>query len=79
MSAREEQAQYIEDQTEGFDLYPRKGAWKQKLAGHRPGQRGLHQRRNDPDAMDVNLAHVGNMTDEKKKKLAAEGRCFFCK
>jgi hypothetical protein len=29
--------------------------------------------------MDVDLAEVGRMSDEERKKLCTEGRCFFCK
>jgi hypothetical protein len=29
--------------------------------------------------MDVDLAEVGRMSDDERKKLRTEGRCFFCK
>jgi hypothetical protein len=44
--------------------------WRQALGG---------RRQRDPNAMDVDLAEVRRMSDEERKKLRTEGRCFFCK
>ena len=72
-AAQAEQAQWIEDQAEGFNLYGPKRAWKQNLSQRRYGPKGGPPRHRDPDAMDVDLTRVGQMMDKKKKKLAAEG------
>jgi hypothetical protein len=44
--------------------------WRQALGG---------RRQRDPNAMDVDLAEIGRMSDDERKKLRTEGRCFFCK
>lgn len=51
----------------------RQDKWKNALRGKSsPKQR-------DPDAMDVDNVRLGPLTDEERKKLSAEGRCFRCR
>jgi len=51
----------------------RQDRWKNALRGKSsPKQR-------DPDAMDVDNVRLGPLTDEERKKLSAEGRCFRCR
>jgi hypothetical protein len=49
---------------------------------HRFGQRGQGggSSSHDPNAMDVDAISTWNsLSEEEKKRLMAEGRCFFCK
>jgi Retrotransposon gag protein/Zinc knuckle len=49
---------------------------------HRFGQRGQGGGSSscDPNAMDVNVINTRNpLSEEEKRQLMAEGRCFFCK
>jgi hypothetical protein len=50
--------------------------WEQALKGG--GQCGGN-RQHDNDAMDINAVWMAPLSDEEKKHLQAENRCFFCK
>jgi hypothetical protein len=51
--------------------------WQHRFGQHRQGG-GSSSR--DPNAMDVNAISTQNpLSEEEKKQLMAEGRCFFCK
>ena len=50
----------------------RQNKWKNALSKR-------EQTKKDPDAMDVDNVRLGPLTDEERKKLSAEGRCFRCR
>jgi Retrotransposon gag protein len=52
--------------------------WEQALGGQ-GGRQGGGGRRRDDDAMDVDVVRTNPLSDEERKCLQAEGRCFFCK
>jgi hypothetical protein len=52
--------------------------WEQALGGCR-GQKHGGNRCRDDDAMDVDTAWMAPLSEDKKRHLQAENRCFFCK
>ena len=51
----------------------RQDKWKNALRGK------SSSKQRDPNVMDVDNVRLGPLTDEKRKKLSAEGRCFRCR
>jgi hypothetical protein len=52
----------------------RQNQWKQAF-----GNKGGQGKPKDPNAMDVDNTQLIPLTDEERKKLSAEGRCFRCR
>jgi hypothetical protein len=52
--------------------------WEQVL-GECRGQRCGGNQCYDDDAMDVNAARIALLSEDERKHLQAENRCFFCK
>jgi Retrotransposon gag protein len=78
-AAHRQHAAYVETRaTYGAPYNARaedRNKWRKALGRSTRGQ----QRHRDPDAMDVDTTKVKPLSDEERKKLLAEGRCFFCK
>ena len=53
----------------------RQDRWKAALTG----KGGSQAKTKDPDAMDVDNVRLNKLTDEERRKLMTEGRCFRCR
>ena len=69
-AARKEQAKYALKKASGFQGKPKsqKEKWRQVLSGQKSTK--------DPNAMDVDATRLAPLTEEDRKKLSQEGRCF---
>ena len=52
--------------------------WQARGGGRQRQEQGRPRERN-PDTMDVDTAQSNLLTDDERKRLQQQGRCFFCK
>jgi hypothetical protein len=77
-AARREQSRWALMKASGLignQFGGRQGQWKNALG---KGQ-GHQNKSKDPNAMDVDNIRLNPLTDDERKKLSAEGRCFRCR
>ena len=81
-AAQKEQTKWTVMKSAGLtskgDQNNRRQRWRDAL-GKKDGQTRGQNKKKDPDAMDVDNVRLNPLTDEERKRLMEEGRCFRCR
>jgi hypothetical protein len=76
-AAKKEQTKWALIKSSGLLKSGGKGSDRQNKWKNMLGKR--EQTKKDPDVMDIDNVRLGPLTDEERKKLSAEERCFRCR
>ena len=79
-SARIEQNKWKAIKSSGvLDKKERRGQWKAALGKTQSASGRTQPKAKDPDAMEIDNTRLNPLTDEERKQLMKEGKCFRCR